>query len=54
MTLTRAVLAFVIFVLVADYKFGNGQLVQAVLAQTAQLGYKLSDQFSGIVHHISP
>jgi hypothetical protein len=53
-TFTRLVLILVGGLLLIDKQFGNGQLAQSVSAQTMQLGYRLSDQFSTIVRRISP
>jgi hypothetical protein len=54
MTLTRLVLILGAGLLFADYKFGNGRLVQSVSTQTVELGYKLNDTFSQIVRRIAP
>jgi hypothetical protein len=54
MTFTRLVLILVVGILFIDYNFGNGHLTDSISAQTMQLGYRLSDQFSTIVRRISP
>jgi hypothetical protein len=54
MTITRAVLLFLVAVLVVDYHFGNGRLFASISAQTAQLGYKLSDELSRLTRRVSP
>jgi hypothetical protein len=54
MTITRAVLLFFIAILIADYRFGNGRLIEAVSAQTAEVGYRLSGALSRLEHRIAP
>jgi hypothetical protein len=54
MTLTRLVLILVAGLVFTDYQFGNGRLVQSISEQAAELGYKLDNVFSQIVHRIAP
>jgi hypothetical protein len=54
MTFTRSAFLCLIAILAVDYEFGSGRLIQSVSAQTAALGYKLSDNLSYVVRHISP
>ena len=54
MTFTRLVLVLVAGLLVIDYQFGNGRLLQAISDQTVELGYRFGDQFSTIARRISP
>jgi hypothetical protein len=53
MTSTRLVLFLAAALLLTDYKFGNGRLLQSVSAQTAEIGYKLNDTFSNILRRIT-
>jgi hypothetical protein len=54
MTLTRLVLILGVGLVFVDFAFGEGRLVQSVSTQTIDLGYRLNDSFSRIVHRISP
>jgi hypothetical protein len=53
-TPTRILLLFVVAIVFIDYKFGNGRLVEAISAQTVQLGRTLSDQAAIIVRRVMP
>jgi hypothetical protein len=54
MTFTRLVLILGAGLLLTDYKFGNGRLLQSASVKTAELGYGLNDTFSQIVRRIAP
>jgi hypothetical protein len=54
MTISRAVMLFLVGVLAIDHFFGNGRLMDSVSAQTAQLGYKLSYELSRLQGRIAP
>lgn len=54
MTITRASLVLLIFVLMTDYKFGNGRLVQSASDQISKLVYTLNSNLVDIVRRISP
>ena len=54
MTLTRLVLILVAGLVLTDYQFGNGRLVQDVSAQTTDLIYKMNDTFLQIVRRVAP
>jgi hypothetical protein len=54
MTLTRLIVVLAAGILFADYKFGNGRLIDSISVQTIQLGYKLNDTLSQIVRRIAP
>ena len=54
MTLTRLVLLLVAGLFTADYKLGDGRLIQSVWSQTVELGHRLDYQFSQVVHRIAP
>jgi hypothetical protein len=53
MTITRAVLLLLFGLMLTDRLFGNGRLIQAVSDQSAQLGYKLSDELSRLERRIA-
>jgi hypothetical protein len=53
-TFTRLVLILGAGLLLTDYKFGNGHLLQSASVQTAELGYRLNDTFSQILRRIAP
>ena len=54
MTVPRVVLLLLACIVFADYRFGNGRLIESVSAQTTQLGYKLSDELSKLERLIMP
>jgi hypothetical protein len=54
MTFTRLELMLFGALVLIDYQFGNGRLIQSVSAQTVELGYRLSGQLSQIARRISP
>lgn len=54
MTLPRVLLILVVGVLFADYRYGNGRLIDKVSGQTTQLVYYLNGEFSNLVRRIAP
>ena len=54
MTLTRLMIIVTAGLLIADYKFGNGRLVDSMSTQAVELGYSLEYTFSKLVRRISP
>jgi hypothetical protein len=54
MTLPRVLLLFVAGVLFADYRNGNGRLIDKVSGQATQLVYYLNDEFSNLTRRIAP
>ena len=54
MTFTRLVLILVAGLVLTDYQFGNGRLIQDVSAQTTDLINRMNDSFLQIVRRVAP
>jgi hypothetical protein len=54
MTFTRLVLVLVAGLVLTDYQFGNGRLIQEVSAQTTDLIYRMNDTFVRVVRRVAP
>jgi hypothetical protein len=54
MTPIRLVLILGAGLLFADYKVGNGRLIESISAQTADLGYKVNNTVSQMLRRFAP
>jgi hypothetical protein len=54
MTFTRLALILVAGLVLTDYQFGNGRLIQEVSGQTTGLIYRMNDTFQQIVRRVAP
>jgi hypothetical protein len=54
MTVPRVLLLLVAGVLFADYRFGDGRLIDTLSAQATQLVYKLNDEVSRLERRVAP
>jgi hypothetical protein len=54
MTFTRLVLILTTGLLVADYQFGTGRMLQSISDRTVELGHELNERFSFVARRLSP
>jgi hypothetical protein len=54
MTFTRLVLILTTGLLVVDYQFGTGRMLQSVTDRTVELGHELNDRLSIVARRLSP
>jgi hypothetical protein len=53
MTATRLAVIATVCILVFDWRFGSGQLVNAAWDQAARLGYWLNDEFASVACRVA-
>jgi hypothetical protein len=54
MTLPRMLVLLAVGIAFADYRYGNGRLIDKASDQTTQLGSWLKDEFWQVQHKIAP